>query len=111
MSETIISGRPPIKSEQTQVVTGPLTDTQLRATPVPVSGTVSTSSPTPYSLQYEEASSTVTYIGEAASGSATSSAVWRIKKMDTSSGIVITWASGTTAFDKTWTGRAGYSYS
>lgn len=45
MSEIfVVSGRPPKKSDQTQIVSGPLTDAELRATPVPITapGTVST---------------------------------------------------------------------
>ncbi len=94
-STTIVSGRPPIKSEQTQQV----------------SGSVTTVAPLPFALQYEEASSTITYIGEAAAGSATSAAVWRIKRMDTTTGIIILWAGGVATFTNTWTGRAGFTYS
>jgi len=52
----------------------------------------------------------VTYIGEAALGTATSAASWRIKKIDESSGVVITWSG--TGFDAIWNNRAttvGYS--
>lgn len=53
----------------------------------------------------------IMYIGEAAPGSLTSAAVWRIKKVtfvaeDTS----ITWASGSAAFDKIWDNRLALSY-
>lgn len=63
-----------------------------------------------YALRLDEASATVTYIGEATIGSATSSAVWRIKKMDTTSGIVITWADSNENFDNVWDNRASLTY-
>jgi hypothetical protein len=64
-----------------------------------------------YDLRLEEASGTITYIGEADPGSAEASPVWRIKRMDTSSGIVLLWASGSSDFNKTWNDRASYVYS
>jgi hypothetical protein len=64
-----------------------------------------------FSVLVSDVSSTVSYVGEAAPGSAASAAVWRIKKLDSSSGLVVTWASGNSNFDKVWNSRAGYSYS
>lgn len=52
----------------------------------------------------------VDYVGEAAIGTATSSAFWRIKKVDSASGIVVTWA-GTGIFDQVWDNRASLTYS
>ena len=52
----------------------------------------------------------VDYVGEAVIGTATSAASWRIKKVDSASGIVITWA-GTGVFDQIWDNRASLSYS
>jgi len=52
----------------------------------------------------------VDYVGEAAIGTLTSAASWRIKKIDSTSGVSITWA-GTGVFDKIWDNRASYSYS
>ena len=52
----------------------------------------------------------VDYVGEAAIGTATSAASWRIKKIDSSSGIVITWA-GPGVFNQVWDDRASLSYS
>ena len=54
----------------------------------------------------EEASATVTYIGKAPMGSATSASVWLIEKVDTTSGTIITWA-GTGGYDQEWDERAG----
>lgn len=64
-----------------------------------------------YKLRKEDISDTVSYIGEAMPGSAEDSPVWRIKKMDTSSGITIDWAEGVSTFTKKWSLRATYSYS
>lgn len=52
----------------------------------------------------------IDYIGEAAIGTATSAASWRIKKIDSSSGTVITYA-GTGVFDQIWDNRASLTYS
>lgn len=53
----------------------------------------------------------VTYVGKARPGSVTSSAVWQVKKIDQTSGVVITWADGNTLFDNIWDNRASLSYS
>lgn len=59
----------------------------------------------------DEVSATVTYIGKAATGSATSSGVWQIQKIDESSGTVITWADGDANFNNVWDDRASLTYS
>ncbi len=64
-----------------------------------------------YATRVDEASATVSYIGQAVTGSSTATAVWRIKKMDTTSGIVITWADGNPNFDNIWDNRASLTYS
>ena len=106
MSETIVSGRPPKPSSASG-----LTDAELRATPVPVSGTVTSSLPGPYVLLLEEASSTITYIGEADPGTATSAASWRIKRLDSTSGLAVKYGGGVTTFSQVWDDRASLSYS
>ncbi len=59
-----------------------------------------------YKLILDETTTTsVTYVGKAALGSATSAAVWQIQKIDESSGLVITWG-GTGTFDQVWDNRA-----
>lgn len=65
----------------------------------------------PPALEVDEASATITYVGEAAPGSATAAAVWRIKRIDTTSGVSIKWAGGTAEYDKVWDNRASLSYS
>ncbi len=51
----------------------------------------------------------IDYVGEAAIGTATSAASWRIKKIDSTTGIVIQWA-GTGVFDQVWDNRASLTY-
>jgi len=65
-----------------------------------------------YATQLDEASSTVTYVGEATIGSATSGALWRIKKLTVSGSVTgITWAGGSQAFENIFDNRAALSYS
>jgi|SRR3989344_1319834 len=52
----------------------------------------------------------VDYVGEATIGTTTSAASWRIKKVDSTSGIIIQWA-GTGVFDQVWDNRTSLSYS
>lgn len=88
----------------TMTVTGALTDTQLRATPVPVSF-----STTVYKKIIDDTTTAnVTYIGEAATGTGLGTAAWRIKKIDETSGVVITWAG--TSFNATWNNRTSETY-
>jgi len=51
----------------------------------------------------------IDYMGEAAIGSLTSSAVWRVKKIDSTTGISITWA-GTGIFNQIWDNYASLTY-
>jgi len=79
------------------------TDTLL-----PYSGAGSTNYTT--RIAEDSGDSNLTYIGKAAIGSATSSAVWQIQKIDETTGMVITWG-GTGAFDNIWNNRESLSYS
>ena len=56
---------------------------------------------------------TITYIASAAAGSAQSSAVWQVQKVDEtdSDNVVITWADGNTNFDNVATDLTSLSYS
>lgn len=78
--------------------------------PVTIVGTVDTASPI-YKVSLDEASATITYVGEADPGTAASASAWRIKRLDSTSGLLITWADGDSNFDKVWDNRASYSYS
>lgn len=53
--------------------------------------------------------SNAVYIGKAPIGSSGASAVWLIKKIDTSSGVIITWA-GSGQFNQVWNNRTGLTY-
>lgn len=56
-------------------------------------------------------SGTDIYVGKASVGSLTSSGVWQIKKIDTASDIIITWASSNDYFDKVMDNAiGGYTY-
>jgi surface antigen len=66
---------------------------------------------TGYIVRLEEASATITYVGQAVPGSATSAASWSIKRLDSSSGLVVLWGGGTAAFTQIWDNRAALAYS
>lgn len=58
------------------------------------------------------ASTTTTYIGNAAFGSATSSPVWQISRVLTSGTLTsIQFAGGTDGFNQIWDNRASLTYS
>ena len=60
----------------------------------------------------DEASSTTTYLGRAACGTATSAASWQIRKISESGNVTtIEWADGDRKFDNVWDDRASLSYS
>ena len=55
---------------------------------------------------------TVTYVGKADPGSATSAAVWSIFRMtETGDDLVIEWADGDANPDNIWDNRASLTYS
>lgn len=59
----------------------------------------------------DEASSTVTYIGVAPTGTATSASSWKIKKLSTSGTVTtIAYADSNTNYDNVWDNRASLSY-
>lgn len=65
----------------------------------------------PLALILDEVSPTVSYVGEAAAGTAQSAAAWRVKRITTSGGsLTVEWADGNTSFDNTWANRAALSY-
>ena len=63
------------------------------------------------SLKVDQITSTLFYIGEAAIAAPTSNPVWRIRKIDASVGVNITWADGNANYDNVWDNRASLSYS
>lgn len=76
---------------------------------IPVTATIDT---TNYTTRIEEDSgdSNLTYIGNAVIGSAEASAVWQIKRLDATTGLVKLWADGADAFDQVWDNRESLSY-
>lgn len=52
----------------------------------------------------------VTYVGKALVGADTSDELWQIKKVDTTSGVAVTFA-GNGAFTQIWDDRVSLSYS
>jgi hypothetical protein len=62
-------------------------------------------------VQIDEASPTVTYVGEASPGTASSQALWRIKRITDSGGQVsIDWAGGVGTYVHVWNDRANLVY-
>lgn len=56
-------------------------------------------------------SGTDIYVGKATIGSSTASAVWQVKKIDTASDIIITWADGDAEFDNSMSNPSSLTYS
>lgn len=54
---------------------------------------------------------TVTYIGIASPGTAQSTAKWQCKKIDTTDGVLITYADGNASFDNVSTDLTSLTYS
>jgi hypothetical protein len=63
--------------------------------------------------RYDQVDATTAYLGDAAVGSGTASAVWRIQKLAFTTGgsVTITWANGASTFANVWDNRASLSYS
>ena len=60
----------------------------------------------------DQASATVTYIGQAAPGTATSAASWRIQRMSVSGTVTtLEYADGDLNFNNVWDNRAALTYS
>ena len=53
----------------------------------------------------------IDYVGEAQVNTLDSAALWRIKRVDSASGIIIKWADGNGNFDNIWDNHASLSYS
>lgn len=56
-------------------------------------------------------SGSITYVGVAVVGSLTSDNVWQVKKLDETSGLIITYADGNSQFDNIWDNYASLTYS
>lgn len=64
-----------------------------------------------YAIRVDDASTSVTYVGEASLGAPESSPIWRIKKLETIGSVFkITWADGNQAFDNVWNDRSSLTF-
>jgi hypothetical protein len=62
-------------------------------------------------LQFDSSASPILYLGQAQPGSSTSAALWQIMRIDTSSGVAITYANGSGDYTNIWNDRASLPYS
>lgn len=80
-------------------------------TTLPITTTTTTTlSSELYTTRLEEVGA-LTYVGDALAGSSESNAVWRIKRIDETSGVVVLWADGNDNFDNIWTDYLTLIYS
>jgi len=61
-------------------------------------------------LKLDEVSSTLFYVGEASIAASTSSPMWRIRKIDTTTGVDVRWADGNSNYDNVWDDRTSLTY-
>lgn len=67
---------------------------------------------TNYAVRWDDTTTdNVVYVGKADIATATSAPLWQIKKIDQTTGGVITWADGNDEFDNIWDNRAALTYS
>lgn len=103
MSDVKIKGQAPA-----QVI-----DAEYREVKVGPDGSLAVySASAPLALLMDEVSASVTYIGKAKIGTATSEAKWQIQKLGVAGSVTsITWADGDSSFNNIWDNRASLSYS
>jgi hypothetical protein len=65
---------------------------------------------TPLTTLVDTSGGTVIYLGQSLPGTATSALLWRIQKIDTSSGVQMTYANGSPTFQVAWDSRLTYAY-
>lgn len=63
-----------------------------------------------FTTRIDEVSDTLMYIGQAIAGSGTDEPNWRVFKLDTTSGLIITYADGNTNYDNIWDNRASLTF-
>lgn len=59
----------------------------------------------------DDSADPIIYIGKAPIGTTNSDATWQVSKLDTSSGLVKTWADGDADFNNVWDDRTSITYS
>lgn len=62
-------------------------------------------------LKLDQVTATLFYVGEATIAAPTAAALWRIRKIDTTTGVDVMWADGNANYDNVWDNRASISYS
>jgi len=68
--------------------------------------------PTRKRLELDDASASVTYVGEAPFGAIATDSNWRIFRLSTVGTVLsLTWADGDDNFDNVWANRTSLSYS
>lgn len=90
--------------------TDALTDAELRASPLEVSGEFFSTTAQYAVIADDQTTGGVVYVGYADPGTLTSEAAWRIKKITTSNYPITTWADGNTNFDNIYDNRTSLSY-
>lgn len=71
---------------------------------------MATSNTPALSVRIDDTADPTIYIGKAPIGSTTASAVWQIAKLDTSSGLIKTWADASSSFNQIWDNRSSLTY-
>lgn len=61
-------------------------------------------------LKVDDTIPNICYVGEANIASSSSAPVWRIRKIDTTTGVDIKWADGNSNYDNVWDNRTLLSY-
>jgi hypothetical protein len=59
---------------------------------------------------YDDAADPINYLGKAPFGSADDAAVWQIRRIDLTTGVVMKAADGNANFDNIWDDRASLTY-
>jgi len=64
-----------------------------------------------YALRLDDTSTpSITYVGKAVPGTSTASPLWQIRKIDQTSGMIITWAGSSDSFNNVWDDRLTLIY-
>ena len=62
------------------------------------------------SLKVDQVTATLFYVGEANFAAPSSNPVWRIRRIDTSAGVDVTWADGNSNYDNVWDDHTSLTY-
>jgi hypothetical protein len=99
------AGRGNVVIDNVVPVSGTIAVSNLPVTqPVSVTGSVTTAEDNKAIVVYTSGS--VDYVCKAVIGSALTSSVWQVRKIDRTTGVVITWADGNATYDNVATSLA-----